>query len=53
MSKEISDPTIYNTSQNKPMSSVLDAELSRRGILRGGFGLAAMGFLSGIGTRWL
>ncbi|MCW7555127.1 PhoX family phosphatase [Endozoicomonas gorgoniicola] len=49
MSKEISDPTIYNTSQNKPMSSVLDAELSRRGILQGGFGLAAMGFLSGMG----
>ena len=49
MSKETSDPTIYNKSNNRSISTVLDAEVSRRGILKGGLGIAALGFLSGMG----
>ena len=49
MSKETSDPTIYNKSNNRPISAVLDSELSRRGVLKGGLGVAALSFLSGMG----
>ena len=49
MSKETSDPTIYNKSKNRPISAVLDSELSRRGMLKGGLGIAALSFLSGVG----
>ena len=34
MSKETFDPTIYNPSTNKPISKVLEVELSRRGMLK-------------------
>ena len=49
MSRETSDPTVYNRSNNRSISNVLDAEVSRRGILKGGLGIAALGFLSGMG----
>ncbi len=49
MSKETFDPTIYNTSENRTFADVMDKELNRRSILRGGTGLAAMGFLSTLG----
>ena len=49
MSKFTSDPKIYNHSNNRPMSEVLEKELSRRGVLKGGAGLAALGLFSSFG----
>jgi secreted PhoX family phosphatase len=49
MSKATFDPTKYNQSRNEPFAAVMDRELSRRSVLRGGIGLAAVGLLSGAG----
>jgi len=42
MSKETFDRTRFNKSANKPFEEVLEAQLSRRKILKGGLGLSAM-----------
>ncbi|WGY47354.1 PhoX family phosphatase [Vibrio sp. ABG19] len=42
MSKETFNPTRYNHSDNKPFEEVLEANLSRRSILKGGLGISAM-----------
>ncbi|WP_318432334.1 PhoX family protein [Photobacterium leiognathi] len=42
MSKETFDPTRYNTSNNKTFEDVLQANLQRRSILKGGLGVSAM-----------
>ena len=49
MSRETSDPGVYNKSNNRSISLLLENEITRRGMLRGGAGLAAIGFLSGLG----
>ncbi|KFF48167.1 dTDP-glucose 4,6-dehydratase [Gammaproteobacteria bacterium MFB021] len=49
MSKEIEDHRVLNQSTNEPFSSVLSRRVSRRGIMQGGAGLAAMGLLGGFG----
>ncbi|WP_129140238.1 PhoX family protein [Modicisalibacter coralii] len=49
MSKEIEDQRILNQSVNEPFSAVLSRRLSRRGIMQGGAGLAAMSLLGGFG----
>lgn len=49
MSKATFDPTKYNHSKNETFAAVMDRELSRRSVLRGGIGLAAVGLLSGAG----
>ncbi|MEZ9891312.1 PhoX family phosphatase [Vibrio lentus] len=42
MSKETFDSTRFNKSKNKPFEEVLDANLSRRNVLKGGLGISAM-----------
>ncbi|MDY7117013.1 PhoX family phosphatase [Halomonas sp. SSL-5] len=42
MSKEIEDHRNFNQSGNEPFSSIMDKHVSRRGMMRGGLGLAAM-----------
>ncbi|MRI31838.1 dTDP-glucose 4,6-dehydratase [Endozoicomonas sp. OPT23] len=49
MSKFTFDPTIYNKSDNKPISTVLEKELSRRGVLKRGGILAAFGAVASTG----
>ncbi|WP_318400132.1 PhoX family protein [Photobacterium leiognathi] len=49
MSKETFDPTRYNTSNNKTFEDVLQANLQRRSILKGGFGVSAMTALGAFG----
>ena len=49
MSKFTFDPTIYNKSKNKPISAVLEKELSRRGVLKRGGILAAFGAAASTG----
>ena len=49
MSKATFDGRRFNHSNNETFADVLDRELTRRSILRGGAGLAALGFLSGAG----
>ena len=49
MSKEIEDHRVLNPSENEPFSSVLDKHVSRRGVVQGGLGLAAMTMLGGFG----
>ena len=49
MSKHTSDPSIYNNSNNSPLTSVIEKEMSRRRILKGGATMAAFGFLSTLG----
>ena len=49
MSKEIEDHRVLNQSGNEPFSSVLSRRVSRRGVMQGGAGLAAMGLLGGFG----
>ncbi len=50
MSKEIEDHRIHNASGNEPFASVLDRRVSRRGVMRGGLGLAAASMLGFGGT---
>ncbi|TDX27811.1 hypothetical protein DFO67_11225 [Modicisalibacter xianhensis] len=49
MSKEIENHYILNRSGNEPFSSVLEKHVSRRGIMQGGLGVAAMTVLGGFG----
>ncbi|WP_067520404.1 PhoX family protein [Endozoicomonas ascidiicola] len=49
MSKFTFDPTIYNKSKNKPMSSVLEAEISRRSVLKRTAMVTAFAALAGTG----
>ncbi|WP_062263889.1 PhoX family protein [Endozoicomonas arenosclerae] len=49
MSKHTFDPTIYNESGNKPISAVLEKELTRRGVLKRGGALAAFTALASFG----
>ncbi|WP_318459423.1 PhoX family protein [Photobacterium leiognathi] len=49
MSKETFDPTRYNTSNNKTFEDVLQANLQRRSILKGGLGVSAMTALGAFG----
>ncbi|OEE60591.1 PhoX family protein [Vibrio splendidus] len=42
MSKETFNSTRFNKSKNKPFDEVLDANLSRRNVLKGGLGISAM-----------
>ncbi len=49
MSQATFDPTKYNKSDNTPFSEVLEKELSRRSVLRGGAGIAAMSLFAGAG----
>ncbi|WP_434144792.1 PhoX family protein [Photobacterium leiognathi] len=49
MSKETFDPTRYNTSNNKTFEDVLQANLQRRSILKGGLGVSAMTALGALG----
>lgn len=49
MSKEIEDHRILNRSDNEPFSTILDRRVSRRGIMQGGLGVAAMTVLGGFG----
>ncbi|MFG6177385.1 PhoX family protein [Halomonas sp. THAF12] len=49
MSKEIEDPRILNRSTNEPFSSVLERHVSRRRVMQGGLGMAAMTMLGGFG----
>ncbi|MBY5923681.1 MULTISPECIES: PhoX family protein [unclassified Halomonas] len=49
MSKEIEDHRLLNPSSNEPFSSILDRRLSRRAVMKGGMGMAAMSMLGGFG----
>lgn len=49
MSKETFDPTLRNHSGNKPFDEVLEANLSRRSILKGGVGVGALTAVSSLG----
>ncbi|EAR56269.1 hypothetical protein SKA34_02749 [Photobacterium sp. SKA34] len=49
MSKETFDPTRYNNSNNKAFEDVLQANLQRRSILKGGLGMSAMTALGALG----
>ncbi|MCG3864624.1 MULTISPECIES: PhoX family phosphatase [unclassified Photobacterium] len=49
MSKETFDPTRYNNSNNKAFDDVLQANLQRRSILKGGLGMSAMTALGAFG----
>ena len=49
MSEATFDPTRYNNSNNEPFSSVLEKEISRRRVIKGGAGMAALSMFSGVG----
>jgi len=49
VSKETFDPTRYNNSPNEPFSSVIEKEMSRRGLLKGGAAFAALSMFSTFG----
>jgi len=49
MSKATFDPTRYNLSRNTPFSQVMEAELSRRALLKRGCGMAALSMFGGLG----
>ena len=49
MSKETFDPTRYNNSSNEPFSSVLEKQISRRELLKGGAAFAALTMFSSFG----
>lgn len=49
MSKATFDPTHYNPSTNAPFSQVMEAELSRRALLKRGCGMAALSMFGGLG----
>lgn len=48
MSKSISDKVVRNSSANEPFSAILEKNLSRRAITRGGLG-AALAAMTGVG----
>ena len=45
MSREIEDHRNFNRSGNEPFAAVLEKQLSRRNVMRGGLGLAAMSMM--------
>ncbi|MFM9270107.1 PhoX family protein [Halomonas elongata] len=49
MSKEIEDHRLLNPSDNEPFSAVLEKHVSRRRVMQGGLGMAAMTVLGGFG----
>ncbi|GHB06498.1 PhoX family protein [Modicisalibacter luteus] len=49
MSKEIENHRVLNRSANEPFSSILEKHVSRRSIMQGGLGVAAMSVLGGFG----
>jgi len=49
MSQEIEDHRTLNASDNDPFSTVLEKRISRRTVMRGGLGMAAMTMLGGFG----
>lgn len=49
MSKEIEDHRLLNSSSNEPFSSVIEKHVSRRNVLQGGLGMAAVSVLGGFG----
>lgn len=49
MSEATFDPTKYNKSQNTPMSTVMETEITRRKLLKGSVGLSALGLIGGFG----
>ncbi|MCK2184255.1 PhoX family protein [Halomonas getboli] len=53
MSKEIEDHRLLNRSANEPFSSVLETHVSRRRVMQGGLGMAAMAMLGGFGLSGL
>ncbi|MDR5867439.1 PhoX family protein [Halomonas koreensis] len=53
MSKEIEDHRLLNPSSNEPFSSVLEKRVSRRRVMQGGLGMAAMTMLGGFGLSGL
>lgn len=53
MSKEIEDHRLLNRSANEPFSSVLEKHVSRRRVMQGGLGMAAMAMLGGFGLSGL
>ncbi|WP_046079071.1 PhoX family protein [Halomonas sp. HG01] len=53
MSKEIEDHRLLNPSSNEPFSSVLEKHVSRRRVMQGGLGMAAMAMLGGFGMGGL
>ncbi|WP_136247842.1 PhoX family protein [Halomonas borealis] len=53
MSQEIEDHRLLNQSHNEPFSAVLEAHVSRRRVMQGGLGMAAMAMLGGFGLSGL
>ena len=49
MSRDVEDHRIHNNSQNLPFGEVVERHLSRRQILQGGLGLAALSMMGGFG----
>lgn len=49
MSREIEDHRIHNDSHNTPFAEIVERHLSRRQILQGGLGLAALSMMGGFG----
>lgn len=49
MSKEIENHHLFNSSTNEPFSSVLERHVSRRAVMKGGLGMAALSMLGGFG----
>ncbi|WP_110657831.1 PhoX family protein [Salinicola halimionae] len=49
MSRDVEDHRIHNRSQNLPFDEVVARHLSRRQILQGGLGLAALSMMGGFG----
>ena len=49
MSKATFDPRKYNQSSNPSFSEILDVNLSRRSVLKGGASMAVMGMISALG----
>ena len=47
MSRDVEDHRIHNNSQNLPFGEVVERHLSRRQILQGGLGLAALSIKEG------
>jgi len=49
LSQATFDPKVYNKSANEPFSSILAKTISRRGVMYGGFKVAAATMLGGLG----
>ncbi|WP_343230674.1 hypothetical protein [Salinicola acroporae] len=49
MSRDVEDHRIHNNSHNVPFGDIVERHLSRRQILRGGLGMAALSMMGGFG----